>query len=265
MDMMNSIILGIVQGLTEFLPISSSGHLIIARDFLNIQVFYGLAFDSVLQLATTLAVLVYFWKDILKYTISFFKLILGKLEDGTQKILVQAIIVGTVPGVILGLFLEDLMDTLFRDVRLVILTLVVGAIIMFVAEKTSKQNEKLKPIKGFTIGLYQALALIPGMSRSGMTIAGGLRAGLNREEATRFSFLLAFPILAGAGLKKLIDISSSNIFEVISSDLLIGSVVSFIVGILAIHFLVKFLKTHTLNTFVVYRLVLALVLILFLM
>ena len=263
MDILNSIILGITQGITEFLPISSSGHLIIIRDLLGIQVYYGLAFDAILQLATTLAVLVYFWKDILGYIKTFFKILSKKkkeLVSRKEKTLLYAIIVGTIPAVILGFFLEETMNTLFRDVKLVAITLIVGAIIMYLAERSAKQNKPLSTSKGFTIGLYQALALIPGMSRSGMTISGGLRMGLSREEATRFSFLLAFPILFGAGIKKLFDLAGTEILSIVSGDLMIASITAFIVGMLAIHILVRFLRTHTMNVFVIYRIALAVLL-----
>lgn len=258
MDILNSIILGITQGITEFLPISSSGHLIIVREILGDQVSYGLAFDAVLQLATTLAVLVYFWRDITKYIGSFFKIMFNQPLEDSQRVLVFALIWGTIPAVVLGLFLENIMETAFRNPLLVSLTLIIGAGVMFFAEKNAAQSESITQKKGLKIGFYQALALIPGMSRSGMTISGGLRAGLNREEATRFSFLLAFPILLGSGLKKLLDLFTSGIIDSVGSGLLLGSLVSFIVGLCAIHFLVKYLKTHSMNIFVIYRVILAL-------
>lgn len=258
MEILDSILLGITQGLTEFLPISSSGHLILVREILGDQTVTGLAFDAVLQLATTLAVLVYFWGDITKYIGSFFKIMFNQPLEDSQRTLVLALIFGTIPAVLLGLFLENSMETIFRNPLLVSLTLVVGALIMFVAEKTATQSEKVTQMKGLKIGFYQALALIPGMSRSGMTIAGGLKAGLSREEATRFSFLLAFPILLGSGLKKLLDLFTSGVIDSVGTGLIFGSITAFVVGLGAIHFLIKFLKSHTLNVFVAYRIVLAL-------
>ena len=264
MEIVNGIILGIVQGLTEFLPISSSGHLIIMRDFLGIQSDNGLSFDAVLQLATTLAVLVYFWKDLWRIFMSFINLLLRKPIESKDKVMLTAIILGTIPAVFFGLLLEEKMETVFRNPKLVAGTLIFGALIMYFAEKWSKKDHQLTAKKGLHIGFYQAIALIPGMSRSGMTISGGLHVGLNREEATRFSFILAFPILLGSGLKKLLDLSSSGILDSVGSSLFAGSITAFFVGIFAIHFLIKYLKTHTLNAFVVYRIVLALLLILFL-
>lgn len=261
MDILNSIILGIVQGSTEFLPISSSGHLIIFRDILGIQTDSGLAFDAVLQLATTFAVLVYFWKDISSYVKNFFLWIFRKKIETENKNVLLAIIFGTIPAVVLGFLLEESMDTVFRNSNLVALTLVLGALIMFFADKFSEKLEvrskKLKVRSGFLIGCFQALALVPGMSRSGMTISGGLFSGLNRELATKFSFLLAFPILLGSGLKKLLDLYTSGNIAETGVSLLFGSITAFVVGLLAIHFLVSFLKKNSMKVFVIYRIMLA--------
>jgi undecaprenyl-diphosphatase len=259
MEFVNAIFLGIVQGLTEFIPISSSGHLIIAREFLGEQVSYGLAFDSVLQLATTFAVLVYFWKDIIGYIKTFFALVFRRPVEKKEKILLYAVMLGTIPAIIIGLLFEDAMDTVFRNPLLVALMLVIGGLIMLVAEKIGKQKHTLTVSRGFWMGCWQALALVPGFSRSGMTISGGLLLGLTRVEATRFSFLLAFPVLLGAGLKKLLDLGTSGILDAVAGPLIAGSIASFLVGLLAIHFLITYLQKHTLNVFVWYRFALAIV------
>ncbi len=234
--MMHAIVLGLVQGLTEFIPVSSSGHLILVREFLTIHG-NDLAFDAILQLATILAVLVYFWKDLW-----------GLLYDWKK---LKIIIIATIPAVVFGLLLEKYMETVFRNVLLVAIMLAVGSFIMLLSEYFSTKDKTLTLKNGFIIGLFQCLALIPGMSRSGMTISGGLFTGLNREEATRFSFLLSFPIILGSGLKKLLD------FPHIDAGLSIAFVVSFIVGLGAIHFLIKFLKNHSLRLFAWYRIILA--------
>jgi len=265
MEIVNSVILGIIQGATEFIPVSSSGHLILVRDFLNMDVEYGLAFDAVLQLATTLAVLVYFRKDIFGLVKNFLKFISGKFVEAKELILLKAVIFGTIPAVFFGFVLEDSMDTIFRNSFLVAISLIVGGLIMFFAEKLAKNIEQKKDLsvqRGVGIGFFQALALVPGFSRSGMTISGGLFLGLKREEATRFAFVLAFPVLLGAGLKKLLDLGSTGLLDSIGIELFAGSLASFLVGILAIHFLVTFLKKHTLNAFVVYRFVLAVIVLL---
>lgn len=233
---MNAIILGIVQGLTEFIPVSSSGHLILAREFLSVHG-NDLAFDAVLQLATVLAVLVYFWKDLW-----------GLLYDWKK---LKIIILATIPAVVFGLLLEKYMETVFRNVLLVAIMLAVGSFIMLLSEYFSTKDKTLTLKNGFIIGLFQCLALIPGMSRSGMTISGGLFTGLSREEATRFSFLLSFPIILGSGLKKAFDIQSFDL------SFGLAFLTAFIVGLAAIHFLIKFLKNHSLRAFAWYRILLA--------
>lgn len=263
MEIVNSVILGAIQGATEFIPVSSSGHLILARDLLNLEVDYSLAFDAVLQFATTFAVLVYFRRDIFNLIKNFFKFILGKNIEQKDSVLLKAVIFGTIPAVIIGFFIEDFMDTIFRSSILVAMSLIVGGLIMFFAEKFSKQNLDLNIKRGIGIGFFQALALVPGFSRSGMTISGGLFLGLKREEATRFAFILAFPVLLGAGLKKFLDLSSLGLLNSIGFELLAGSVTSFLVGLLAIHFLVTFLRKNTMNVFVYYRFILALIVLIF--
>jgi undecaprenyl-diphosphatase len=240
-----AIILGVVEGATEFIPISSTGHLILIRQFLHINDQNGLAFDAVLQLAAACALLVYFWKDIFG------------LISGGQKTLLQAIVVGTIPAIIFGLLLENQIETTFRNVSLVALTLVGGSLLMLYAEKKAKQNKMLSPGRGVAIGFFQCLALIPGISRSGATISGGLLAGLSKEEAVRFSFLLSLPILFGSGLKKLFDVREELFTATFGLPLFLGSVAAFVTGLIAITFLIKYLKTHNLYIFIWYRVILA--------
>lgn len=269
MNLLNVIFLGFIQGITEFLPVSSSGHLIIVREILNLQTNYGLAFDAVLQLATTLVIFVYFRKILWGLVSDCLNFLNRKIIEKQKKIYLGAIIFATLPAIVFGLFLEDLMETAFRNTSLVAFSLILGAILMLIAENILKQNfdkstQKMSLITGLKIGFFQSLAIIPGMSRSGVTIAGGLFAGLNREDATKFSFIIALPILFGSGIKKLLDLSMSGLLVDIGFELLIGSASAFLFGLLAVHFLVSFLKSHTLKIFVWYRLILAtLILILF--
>jgi undecaprenyl-diphosphatase len=259
MGIFDAILLGLVQGVTEFLPISSSGHLILVRELLGIQTEGGLAFDAVLQLATTLAVIIYFSKD-LSLIIQTVLRKLGRLPVNQKDItLLYALLIGTIPAVIFGLLLESTMETVFRSPLLVAGVLVLGSLLFVYAEwvyyNTVPQNNMTLQ-KGFKIGLFQCLALIPGVSRSGASIAGGMLLGLSRTEAARFSFLLAIPILFGAGSKKLIEliqVGSTESWSVV----LIGSVVAFITGLVAIHFLLSFIKRHTLWPFIWYRLLVA--------
>lgn len=263
MNFFDAIILGIVQGLTEFIPVSSSAHLIIVRDFLGIRPEGGLAFDAILQLATILAVAVYFYKDIYTLCRSLLLWVLKKEVTSEHKTLIVSIAFGTVPAVVLGLLLESYMDTVFRTVILTSVTLILGSCIFFLAEKYARYNQTLSPKKGFIIGFFQALALIPGMSRSGMTISGGLFLGLSREMATRFSFLLSLPIITGSGLKKVYDLFSQGEMGGVGGQVLVASFFAFCVGLMAIHFLITYLKKHSLSIFAWYRIVLALALIAF--
>lgn len=258
----DSILLGLVQGITEFLPISSSGHLILAREVLGISQEGGLAFDAMLQLATALAVLLYFRSDILDLIKNAF----AKTKDSAKTKLTWFLIIGTIPAVIAGLFLEDYMETLFRSPKLVAVTLVVGAAIMLAADRVLRHNAKNAQIgeltakKAVGIGFFQALALVPGMSRSGMTISGGYFLGIQKELAIRFSFLLSIPVIVGSGVLKLPDVVQDTALQgggVLS--LILGFLSAFVFGWLAIDFLLKFLRTNTFTGFALYRIALAVV------
>ena len=257
MSIFSSIILGIIQGGAEFLPISSSGHLIIARDLFGWHGSSDLAFDAILQLATVLALIVYFYKDIWRLLKVFFTMIQGKFIEQKDRVMIWAIIIGTIPAVIAGVILQKYMETTFRSAVLVCIILIIGSGVMFFAEKFATKNRELTVKKGFWVGVFQCLALVPGFSRSGATISGGLIFGLTREEATRFSFLLSVPILLGSSLKELVSIIHSGAFATNSIDLLFGTIVAFIVGIFAIKFMMKFLKNNSLNIFIYYRIILA--------
>ncbi|MBL4644714.1 MAG: undecaprenyl-diphosphatase UppP [Candidatus Pacebacteria bacterium] len=257
-----NILLGVVQGLTEFLPISSSGHLILAREVFGVVGEYDLAFDALLHFATALAIVAYFWRDILKLLAAATKLpetILKKAELTENQTMVVALIAGTVPAVILGLLLEDLISTAFRNPLLIAATLVFGSVIMYLAEKYQGRsllaNSKFRGgwKQGLIIGLFQSLALIPGTSRSGMTISAGLLFGMERFAAARFGFLLGVPLLLGAGAKKALEIGLGEITVVMAA----GVAAAFVVALLVIHFLLKFLRNHTLHIFIIYRFVLA--------
>ncbi|KND48235.1 MAG: undecaprenyl-diphosphatase [Parcubacteria bacterium C7867-006] len=252
-----AIILGFVEGATEFLPISSSGHLIIARHLMGVNDLGGLTFDAVLQLATTLAIVFYFWKDIWYLVQTFFNLVRKNPVMEKDRVLFYSILIGTIPAIIAGLFLENYMDTVFRNINLVALTLILGSVLFWFAQKISKKNSDLSIGKGIMIGFFQCLALIPGVSRSGATISGGLIAGLTQEESVRFSFLLSIPILLGAGLKKVFEVRHELFTSDFGSSLLLGSVVAFVTGLMAINFLIRYLKNNNLDIFIYYRIGLA--------
>ncbi len=250
-----NIILGVVQGLTEFLPVSSSGHLILARELFGFSGEMDLTFDALLHFATASAIVVYFRKDIYSLLKALFNLplkVFKKVDLDTTDNMVIALMVGTIPAVIFGLLLEDLMESVFRNPMLIAYTLLVGSAVMFFAEKKKGifPNMPLGWKKGLILGLFQSLALIPGMSRSGMTISGGMLTGMSRAKSARFGFLLGIPILLGAGAKKALELGLGEI------DIL-GVASAFVVGLLVIHFLLKFLRSHTLYVFIFYRVVLA--------
>lgn len=257
MTTLDGIVLGLVQGLTEFLPISSSGHLLLVRVWLGINTESGLAVDAVLQLATILAVGIYFWRDLWTLCITFLKILGRAPVDQYHKTLLWAVILGTIPAAALGYFLESYMDTVFRSAILVAGTLVVGAILMWLAERFATQNQTLTVGKGWWVGVFQTLALVPGISRSGATISGGLLLGLTREDAARFSFILSFPIIVGSGLKKLLELQQEHLLASLGFPLVMSFVLAFVVGLVCIHYLLKYLKAYTLHVFVYYRLALA--------
>jgi len=259
MDIISGIILGAVQGLTEFLPISSSGHLILTRSVLGLQTESGLAVDAVLQLATAFAVLIYFRHVFVDLATTAIKMIARKPVEKQNRNRFLAVIIGTIPAIILGLLLEDLMETAFRSATLVVGTLLLGAALMYAAElyKDHHQNKPLTWKRGLIVGFFQCLALVPGMSRSGSTIAGGLFIGLKRDRAARFSFLLSFPIIAGSGFKKLLDLGTDGLLSGLGGGLVAGFITAFLIGLAAIWFLMHFLRRHSLRVFVAYRVVLA--------
>ncbi len=259
-SIIDSIILGAVQGITEFLPISSSGHLIIARELLKIDQNGGLAFDAILQLATICAVTIYFRKDI----IDLVKNILLGFKDSEKNKLTVYLIIATIPAVVLGVMFESLMETTFRNIPFIISTLLIGTLIMYGADlffKKYKEKKNNSLFKSIVIGLFQSLALLPGMSRSGMTISGGYFMGLTKEESVRFSFLLAIPIITGSGLLQGINIiRNPNLISGNFISLGFGFISAFLFGWLAIDFLLKFLKTNNFKIFIWYRIALALIL-----
>ncbi|MBU1348548.1 undecaprenyl-diphosphatase UppP [Patescibacteria group bacterium] len=260
MTPIDAILLGAVQGATEFLPVSSSGHLILLRDILGINTASGLAFDAVLQLGTVLAVIVFFRRDIGRLIVAAVRLVTrrGAAVPTADRNMVLALIVGTIPAVILGLTLEKTMETLFRDALLVAGALVAGSALFVVAERYASRRDEAPTVgRGWWIGMFQALALVPGISRSGATISGGLLLGLTREAAARFAFLLSIPVIGGSGAKKLLDIATETPSDITWFPLALGFVTAFGVGLVVIRWLLNYLKRKSLMVFVWYRIGLA--------
>jgi len=267
MSIIQAIILGAVQGITEFLPISSSAHLIIFPKLFGWEE-QKLVFDTTLHLATALALIICFWKDIVSIVKSFFKDVLKYKTNLTHyssdSILGLKIIVGSIPVGLVGLIFGDLVENFFRSILSVAIFLLLGSLLMYIAEKKHKKRlivkDEISLAKSFKVGLFQVLALLPGVSRSGATLSGGMIFGLSRKEATRFSFLLSIPVVLFAGVSQLI--SSFDYFNMADfAPMFFGFVSSFIVGIFAIRFMLKFVKDNKLYSFVFYRVGLAVFLI----
>lgn len=259
MEIVDAIILGLVQGVTEFLPISSTGHLILVREWLSLDTTSALAFDATLHFATTLAVIIYFWGDIWILIQAVLRK-LGKLPVNEKDLtLFYALVIGTIPAIILGLFLEDIV-TQYLEKAVIIAGVLFCASIFFIFAEWKyyllPARGSITVRRGLQIGLFQALALIPGLSRSGSTIAGGMLLGMSRYEASRFSFLLAIPITLGVGSKKLLDLIS----EPESVDWLpifIGASVAFVTAFIVIHFFLAFIRKYTLWPFIWYGIILS--------
>jgi undecaprenyl-diphosphatase len=260
MTFIEALLLGLVQGIAEFLPISSSGHLILAREILGVQTDHGLAIDAVLQLATACAVMVYFRADLGRVARSVWSRARGEVVSNESRALLGALVLGTIPAVVAGLLLEDFMETTFRSATLVAWVLLAGSLLFLFAEWYAQRSSATRVLtigRGVAIGCFQVLALVPGVSRSGATISGGMLMGLSREASARFSFLLSLPIILGSGLKKLLELGGAGVSDHEWGMIAFSAGVALLVGILSIHYLLKFLKDHSLIPFVVYRVALA--------
>lgn len=265
MDILASIFLGAVQGVTEFLPISSSGHLVILKEFFNIEIIDTLLFDISLHVATAFAIVLYFWRDITDLIEDFFRLVVGMGAGVSKKnkVLIIAIIIGTMPAGIMGYLFDDYIEATLHSSTVVALALLAGSALFIFAESIVKTQSEISVKKGFAIGLFQILALIPGFSRSGSTISGGLIMGLKRDEAAKFSFLLSLPIFAGAALKAILDATEVGLSSELVTLTMAGAISAFVVGYFSIKFLMNFLKKNTLIPFVWYRIILALIILFF--
>jgi len=264
MSVQEALILGVIQGLTEFLPVSSSGHLIIGESLMKLPVESLKSFDIATHVGTLFALLVYFWKEIWNLVVAFFASIgqifskkkLSIELEHSQRLMVY-LLVATIPAIVLGVTLGDWLDEMFRQPGTVAIFMIVMGVGFFVAEylytKMKTKNVGFK--EGVIMGFAQCLALIPGVSRSGITISAGLVQGVKREEAAKFSFLLGAIAIFGAAVFALYDIAKGKYAMPPLDMLAVGIVSSFLVGLAAISFLMKYLKKHTLHIFGVYRVI----------
>jgi undecaprenyl-diphosphatase len=256
-SVLEAIVLGIVQGLTEFLPISSTGHLRIVPAFLGWED-PGAAFTAVTQLGTMAAVLLYFREDLTRIAIAWWRSVWDRpLRGGLDARLGWYIVLGTIPIGIFGVLFKDQIETGARDLYLIGVALIVLGLVLLVAEKVGTRERSIEQIRtkdGFAIGLAQALALIPGVSRSGATITAGLFMGLDRPAAARFSFLLSVPAVVLSGLLELGTILSEDDEDGTGLlALVVATLMAFVSGYAAIAWLLRFLSTHSTVIFVVYR------------
>ena len=263
-------IMGIVQGLTEFLPISSSGHLIVVPYLLGWTdpLITSLAFSVMLHMGTLVALLVYFRRDWLVLVPAWFASIRDRsFAADPNRRLAWLIAITTIPAIILAPILNDTIEAAVRSAGVVAITLLIGAAIMWLADRRGPKDRDLDRLtfpRALTIGIAQAAALVPGISRSGISISTGLFVGLDRESAARFSFLMATPITAAAGLYEAVKLFRGEAGAPIQVvPIVVGMVAALISGLLAIHFLLRYLRTNSLAIFVAYRVVLAAIVIVF--
>ena len=257
MDFFQAFFLGLLQGLTEFLPISSSGHLILVPAFFD-WADQGVGFDLAVHVGTLLAVVLYFRKDVFAITHDGL-LSLAKRRMIGQGNLAWFLVIGTIPAGLAGLALLDMIDNELRAVEVMFFTTLVFGLLLGLADWLPKKNRTMDSLTwkdAVIVGCAQALALVPGTSRSGVTITAGLFLGLSREAASRFSFLLAIPIITLAGSVKLLEVATSDVI-VDWSGFLVGGVTSFLIAITAIHFFLKWLNKIGMWPYVIYRIVLA--------
>jgi undecaprenyl-diphosphatase len=263
MQTIAALILGVVQGLTEFLPVSSTAHLRIVGELVGTGADPGAAFSAIIQLGTEAAVIVYFRRDlgriIRQWVLALFRRVPWSDPDARMG---WYIIIGSVPVVVLGLLFQNQIETVFRSLWLVAAMLIVFGIVLGVADRVGRKKRELADLTtghAVVFGLAQSLALIPGVSRSGGTIAGGLFLGYTREAAARYSFLLAIPAVLGSGLYELFKVvakpcADACVPEVFGPlDTLVATVAAFVVGLVVIRFFLAYLTRGSFLPFVIYR------------
>jgi len=276
MSVLEAVFLGIIQGLTEFLPVSSTGHLTLAGKLMNLiseeNPEHWTAFIAIIQLGTLIAVLVYFWNDLINIFKDFVRNNLIKpvrySEQNLNSRLGWLIIIGTIPVVIIGFTFKDVIEgALTKDLYVIASSLIGLAIILAIAEKIAKFKKDVKDITildSLIVGLAQAVSLIPGSSRSGTTITAGLFVGLNREAAARFSFLLSVPAVLASGIFQLYE-AWKFVDQTMVVNIIVATLVSAVSGYLAIDFLLKYLKKHSTFIFIYYRIGLGILIIILLL
>jgi undecaprenyl-diphosphatase len=259
-EILQAALLGVVQGLTEFLPISSTAHLALVPWALgwDSPLLNSLTFDVALHMGTLVAVVLYFWSDWLRLAAGVIDAARGRPNPAARA--AGLVLLGTIPAVVVGLLFQSSVETTFRSPSQIALVLVIFSLLMYGAERIATRQrglDQLRTTDALAIGCAQAVALVPGVSRSGVTISTGLLLGLERAAAARFSFLLSTPAIAGAGLKKLLDLRGVALEPGDPGMMLVGALAAGISGWLCIRWLLRYLARETMDVFVVYRLALA--------
>ena len=263
-EIVQAIVIGIVQGLTEFLPVSSSAHLIVLPRALgwDDELINSSTFVVMLHMGTLGALLVFFWRDVISLLRAFFALLRERsFGDDPERKLSLVLLLTIIPAALFGLVFEDWIDDFFYDAVIVIpFILVVGAGVLWAAERIGSRTRDLEQSDfgdAAVIGVAQMFALFPGISRSGITLAAGLARGLKRESAARFAFLMGIPIIAGAGLWKARHVVTGEAGDVDLAVLAAGVIAAFLAGLVAIGFMLRYLRDHSTGIFIAYRLVAA--------
>jgi undecaprenyl-diphosphatase len=266
-DLISAAVLGIVQGLTEFLPVSSSAHLILARAFFGWDPDrFGMAFDVACHVGTLIAVVAYFYSDIVRLVVAIPGALSGR--DGEYERLGRLILAGTIPVVIVGALFADVIEAQLRTPLVVAITLTLGGIGLVVAERLGRKNRDARALgygEAFVVGVAQAAALVPGVSRSGSTLTMSLLLNIERASAARFIFLLSLPAIIAAAAKEGLDLRKVGMAGIPVTLMLVGLVVSAIVGYITVRFFVRYLAAHSLEVFAYYRFALAAVTVLWLL
>jgi undecaprenyl-diphosphatase len=244
------IILGLIQGFTEFLPVSSSGHLVIAQHYLPGFSEAPLPFDVILHFGTLVALIIYFFGDIRDIVVSFFRYRDAGAADNRR--LGWLIVIGSIPAAVVGVLFKDQIEALFSNDSIIPYMFIVTALLLFAGERLGRPNKEIRSIRvmdAVIIGILQAVAIVPGISRSGSTIAGGLMAGLEKEAAARFSFILSIPAVLGAFVLSVGDVSQFSVLYVV------GAAVACLAGLLAIWLTFRFVVARRLWIFSLYLII----------
>jgi undecaprenyl-diphosphatase len=250
MSFLVAIILGLLQGLTEFLPVSSSGHLVVAQHYLPGFSEAPLPFDVILHFGTLVALVIYFFRDIKTIAVSFFRY--KEAQAAADRRLGWLIVIATIPAAVVGLCFKDRIEALFSNVAVVPYMFIVTALLLFIGERLGRPAKPMASIRvrdAVVIGLLQAVAIVPGISRSGSTIAGGLLTGLEKDAAARFSFILSIPAVLGAFLLSLGGVTG------FSAAFIVGAAVACLVGLAAIWLTLRFVVTKRLWVFSLYLII----------